>query len=143
MRIATAFIAAVLLLAALPSKAVSQTLGDEFIFFVNGSNVMVPTIDAVPVDDPLDPGSGNKVARINSGAWTHAGWSWGRNEGIDATANGEAVKVTGLAAQTNVTGGDPTDRLRVSTFAGDDRVMVADDARALLDIQVDLGADQQ
>lgn len=87
MRTATTFIAAVLLLAALPSNAVSQTLGDEFIFFVNGSNVMVPTIDAVPVDDPLDPGSGNKVARINSGAWTHAGWSWGRNEGIDATAN--------------------------------------------------------
>ncbi len=57
-------------------------------------------------------------------------------------ADGGAVEVNGLAAQTSITGGDPTDRLHIDTFGGDDRVTVTDGARALLDIQTDLGADQ-
>ena len=54
---------------------------------------------------------------------------------VDVTADGGAVDVTGLAAQTHVTGGDPTDRLQVDTLGGDDRVTVSDSARALLTIQ--------
>jgi Ca2+-binding RTX toxin-like protein len=54
---------------------------------------------------------------------------------VDVTADGGAVEVTGLAAQTSVTGGDPTDRLQINTLDGDDRVTVSDSARALLTIQ--------
>src|SRR6478735_3610336 len=54
---------------------------------------------------------------------------------VDVTADGGAVEVTGLAAQTSVTGGDPTDRLQINTLGGDDSVTVADSARALLTIQ--------
>ncbi len=54
---------------------------------------------------------------------------------VDVTADGDAVEVTGLAAQTSVTGGDPTDRLLIDTLGGDDRVTVSDAARTLLDIQ--------
>jgi len=54
---------------------------------------------------------------------------------VDVTADGGAVEVTGLAAQTSVTGGDPADRLRINTLGGDDRVTVSDSARALLTIQ--------
>jgi hypothetical protein len=54
---------------------------------------------------------------------------------VDVTADGSTVEVTGLAAQTSVTGGDPTDRLRINTLGGDDRVTVSDGARALLTIQ--------
>ena len=39
---------------------------------------------------------------------------------VDVTADGGAVEVTGLAAQTSVTGGDPTDRLQINTLGGDD-----------------------
>jgi len=61
---------------------------------------------------------------------------------VDVTADGGGVDVAGLAADTVVTGGEPTDRLQIDTFGGDDRVSVTDGAHALLDIQSDLGADQ-
>jgi hypothetical protein len=67
----------------------------------------------------------------------------GLADSVDVAADGGAVSVAGLAARTTVTGGDPTDRLQINTFGGDDRVSVSDGARALLDIQADLGADQQ
>ncbi len=82
----------VLLMLASPAAfAQTQTLGDEFIFFVNGTNILIPTSDAQAVNDPLDATSGNRVARFNAGSWTHAGFAWGRSEGVDASANvGEA-----------------------------------------------------
>lgn len=61
---------------------------------------------------------------------------------VDVKAHAGAVDVTGLAGETVVTGGDPTDRLEIDTFQGDDSVNVDDAARALLDIFFDLGADQ-
>jgi hypothetical protein len=61
---------------------------------------------------------------------------------VDVTAFGAAVEVSGLAARTSVSGADLTDVLRASTFAGDDSVTVSDAARTLLEVQVDLGADQ-
>jgi hypothetical protein len=65
-----------------------------------------------------------------------------RADRVDVAAHAGAVDVTGLAGETVVTGGEPTDRLEIDTFAGDDSVTVDDAARALLDIAVDLGADQ-
>ena len=61
---------------------------------------------------------------------------------IDVTAYAGAVDVSGLRAETVVTGGDATDRLEIDTFEGEDSVTVDDAARALLDIAFDLGADQ-
>ena len=61
---------------------------------------------------------------------------------VDVTANGGTVEVAGLAAQTSVTGGDPTDGSASTRSAATTSVTVADGARALLDIQADLGADQ-
>jgi Ca2+-binding RTX toxin-like protein len=61
---------------------------------------------------------------------------------VEVTTSGGAVDVAGLAAETLVTGGEPTDRLQIDTFGGDDRVNVTDEAGALLDIQSDLGAGQ-
>ena len=65
-----------------------------------------------------------------------------RPDRVDVTAHAGAVDVTGLTGETVVTGGEPTDRLEIDTFEGDDSVTVDDAARALLDIAVDLGADQ-
>lgn len=65
-----------------------------------------------------------------------------RPDRVDVAAHAGAVDVTGLTGETVVTGGEPTDRLEVDTFEGDDSVTVDDAARALLDIAVDLGADQ-
>jgi len=78
---------AVLALALAAPLAAAQSLGDEFILFVNGTNVMIPSTDAVPVNDPLDETSGNKVAKFNNGSWTSSGWFWSRTEGVDATAS--------------------------------------------------------
>ena len=87
MSIATKLGTALTMLMLISPAALAQELGDEFILFVNGNNVMVPTADAQAVADPLDPQADNRVGRINAGAWTHAGWAWGRNEGVDASAN--------------------------------------------------------
>ncbi|GAB5536636.1 MAG: hypothetical protein Rubg2KO_28850 [Rubricoccaceae bacterium] len=66
----------------------AQSLGDEFIFFVDGTNILVPQVDGgETVNDPLDPTSGNKVAKFTNGSWTHAGFAWGRTTGVDASAS--------------------------------------------------------
>lgn len=51
-------------------------LGEEFIFFIDGLNVLIPTSDGFTVNDPLDPTSGNKVYEIIYGDWTEAGFRW-------------------------------------------------------------------
>jgi Ca2+-binding RTX toxin-like protein len=65
-----------------------------------------------------------------------------RADRVDVAARAGSVDVTGLTGETVVTGGEPTDRLAIDTFEGDDIVTVDDAARALLAIAVDLGADQ-
>ena len=62
-------------------------LGDEFIFFVNGPNIQIPEVNASVVNDPLDPGSANKVARFDHGDFTFAGFRFERTEGVDLTPN--------------------------------------------------------
>ena len=65
-----------------------------------------------------------------------------RPDRVDVAAHAGHVDVTGLTGETAVSGGEPLDRLEIDTFEGDDSVTVDDAARALLDIAVDLGADQ-
>ena len=65
-----------------------------------------------------------------------------RADRVDVAAQAGSVDVTGLTGETVVRGGEPTDRLEIDTFEGDDSVTVDDAARALLDITVDLGVDQ-
>ncbi len=55
---------------------------------------------------------------------------------------GGNVKVSGLAAQTLITGAEPAgDTLRIQTLAGDDTVSVASDVFGLIQVLVDLGPD--
>lgn len=80
--------AALLLLALAAPTALAQNdaLGDEFIFFVDGTNVLVPSVEGgTTVTDPLQ--AGNKVARFSSGAWAESGFAWSRTGGVDASGN--------------------------------------------------------
>ena len=61
---------------------------------------------------------------------------------VKAAASGPSVKVSGLAAQTRITGAEPAnDTLRVQTIEGDDTVSVAAAVFALIQVVVDLGPD--
>lgn len=66
------------------------TLGEEFVFFINGANVEIPILDGDVVADPLDPTSDNKVYRINAGNWAESGFRWNEGAidsgGVDASA---------------------------------------------------------
>ena len=63
---------------------------DDFIFFIDGSNVTIPILDGSSVADPLDPTSGNKAFRINYAGWAESGFRWpngGRDtSGVDASS---------------------------------------------------------
>lgn len=83
--VAVAFMA--LGLSTTKAQAQAPELGDEFIFFVNGPNVLIPEHDAEIVADPLDATSGNMVAKFNYGNWTHTGFRFGRTTGADVTQN--------------------------------------------------------
>ncbi|MEM1128267.1 MAG: T9SS type A sorting domain-containing protein [Bacteroidota bacterium] len=60
-------------------------LGDEFILFFDGPNVLIPVFDGEIVDDPLDGASGNQVARFNYGQFNLSGFRWDGLTGVDAT----------------------------------------------------------
>ena len=78
------------LLTATALPAVAQTaepLGDDFILFFDGPNVLVPTFSGTPVADPLNQASGNRVARFSYGNWSAAGFRWPGDTGVDMTAN--------------------------------------------------------
>ena len=83
--------AALSLLALAGPAALAQTtqpapLGDDFILFVDGTNVRVPGVEGTIVADPAAPTSGNKVIRFDNGTYAHRGFFWTRNQGVDATA---------------------------------------------------------
>ena len=86
-------------------------LGDDFIFFVDGTNTIVPQFAGVVVDDPVDPASGNKVLQMNYGNWAFNAFRFDQFEGVDLTQNqqaGDSLFVTFLsdpanAGQPNVT----------------------------------------
>ncbi|HET6167326.1 MAG TPA: hypothetical protein VFE07_10900 [Marmoricola sp.] len=62
------------------------------------------------------------------------------NDQIAIGADRGAVDVSGLQPHTRVTGAEPTDELDIDAGAGDDRVDVTDEVRALMDVHVDLGS---
>jgi Ca2+-binding RTX toxin-like protein len=62
---------------------------------------------------------------------------------VSVTRSGAQVLTTGLAAQTRITGSEPTaDTLRINTLDGHDRVTVAPDVADLIAPIVDLGSGQ-
>lgn len=60
-------------------------LGDDFIFFVNGVNTMVPVSDGAVIDDPTDPT--NKVIEFTNGDWTFGAFRFPDSVGVDMTQN--------------------------------------------------------
>lgn len=62
-------------------------LGDDFIFFFDGPNVLIPEATAPIVNDPLDPTSGNRVHKYDYGNWSENGYRFSRAEGLDMTQN--------------------------------------------------------
>ncbi|PIQ60918.1 MAG: hypothetical protein COV99_09935 [Bacteroidetes bacterium CG12_big_fil_rev_8_21_14_0_65_60_17] len=80
---------ALVVLVSVPAAAQDSApeLGDDFILFFDGPNVLIPTVDPQNVADPIDPASGNRVAKFSYGNWSAGGFSWERSVGIDMTAN--------------------------------------------------------
>ncbi len=71
-------------------------LGDDFIVFVNGTNTLVPTFDGQVVDDPLAPGSGNKVMKYGYGNFSFQAFRFERTVGVDLSQNREQGDVLHL-----------------------------------------------
>ncbi|GIV58477.1 MAG: hypothetical protein KatS3mg042_1390 [Rhodothermaceae bacterium] len=63
----------------------AQPLGDDFIFFVNGVNTLVPSFDGQVVTDPLEPT--NKVMKNEYGNWSFQAFRWDPAVGVDMSAN--------------------------------------------------------
>jgi len=62
-------------------------LGDDFIFFFDGPNVLIPEATAQVVNDPLNPTSGNRVHKYDYGNWSENGYRFNRVNGLDMTQN--------------------------------------------------------
>ena len=81
----TRFFLLLILVAAIFSIAHTATaqvaLGDEFIVFVEGKNVLVPEFDGTVINDPIDPA--NKVARFGYSGWAAPGFRWNGATGAD------------------------------------------------------------
>lgn len=60
-------------------------LGDDFIFFVNGTNTVVPRFDGTVVDDPTD--ATNKVVQYNYGNWSFQAFRFADTVGVDMSQN--------------------------------------------------------
>jgi hypothetical protein len=63
-------------------------------------------------------------------------------DGVDVSASGGAVDVSGLAARTVVSGGDSDDTLEIDTGDGNDQVHVDPAVNALITLAIDLGTGQ-
>lgn len=66
----------------------------KFVFFIDGVNVQVPSIDGTVVNDPLDPTSGNKAFEIPYADWSEAGFRWSSN-GPSGTVGFNMLDATG------------------------------------------------
>lgn len=88
------FCIALCILAGITPSTQAQTkpsLGEEFIFFIDGANVLIPMLDGTVVSDPLDPTGPNKVFEIGYSNWSELGFRWptGGNRdtvGVDASS---------------------------------------------------------
>jgi Ca2+-binding RTX toxin-like protein len=61
---------------------------------------------------------------------------------VAVSSDGSVVDVNGLRTHTRISGSDTRDQLEVDTAAGNDVVSVSSAATALIDVAVNLGADQ-
>ena len=86
-----------------------EPLGDDFIFFVNGANTLIPAFEGSVVDDPLDPE--NKVMQYSYGNWSFQAFRFEAGVGTNLVANADSGDVLHLrllvdaanAGQPNVT----------------------------------------
>ncbi|MFN1834204.1 T9SS type A sorting domain-containing protein [Balneola sp. MJW-20] len=76
------------------AQTTNADLGEEFIFFIDGVNVQIPTSDGFVVNDPLNPTSGNKVYEIRYADWGEAGFRWPTN-GASGTVGANMSAFTG------------------------------------------------
>jgi hypothetical protein len=107
-------------------------------------------VDLVSVNDLT--GTDLKAANVDLAAFDGAGDGTSdtvtvngsdKAEHVRVTRAGSQVLTTGLAAQTTITGSEPSiDLLRVNTLGGRDDVQVAPDVSTLIASAVDLGAGQ-
>jgi len=65
-------------------------LDTEFVFFIDGANVEIPTLDGTVTTDPLNPTSDNRVFKINFSGWGESGFRWTNGDratsGVDMSA---------------------------------------------------------
>jgi hypothetical protein len=61
---------------------------------------------------------------------------------LAVTTDGTAVEVEGLQSTVGIRGSETIDQLQVNTLEGEDAVDVDDAVSALIEVLVDLGADQ-
>ena len=69
-------------------------LGDDFIFFVNGTNTLVPSFNGDIVADPED--GSNSVIQYNYGNWSFQAFRFDAATGVDMTANRDSGDVLHL-----------------------------------------------
>ncbi len=77
-------------------------LGDDFIFFANGTNTAVPNFEGTVVDDPLD--DTNKVIQYNYGDWSFQAFRFDAAVGVDVSQNradGDVLNVSLLVSADN------------------------------------------
>ena len=60
-------------------------LGDDFIFFVNGTNTLVPSFDGNIIDDPADPT--NKIVEYVYNNWSFQAFRFPADVGVDMSQN--------------------------------------------------------
>ena len=60
-------------------------LGDDFIFFVNGTNTLVPSFDGAIVEDPTDPT--NMIVEYPYGNWAFQAFRFPADVGVDMSQN--------------------------------------------------------
>ena len=69
-------------------------LGDDFIFFVNGTNTLVPSFDGTVVEDHEE--AGNSVVQYDYGSWSFQAFRFDAATGVDMTANRDSGDVLHL-----------------------------------------------
>ena len=87
MRHIATFLTLMALFAATPATygQAGPALGDDFIFFVNGTNTIVPSFDGAIVTDPEN--SGNSVIQYEYGNWSYQAFRFDAATGVDMSQN--------------------------------------------------------
>ncbi len=83
-RLMTFVLLSILILPWLQSASAQTSLGDEFIIFVEGKNVLVPFFDGAAAVDPTN--AANTVANFPFSGWAAPGFRWDNEVGVDMTS---------------------------------------------------------